>query len=69
MTDANAIREFSESLVAAMMFSNLQTPMDCERAAEHVAEAIRIAIRRGKFGTKEAEHLRQRWNLVEAERV
>ena len=65
--EPDPIRRTAFGLVAAMAFTQPQTPQEVDDCAEHVVYAINLALERGKFGDAEAELVRGRWcAMVEA---
>lgn len=67
LPEEHPVRRTAFGLVAAIVFSNPQTPQEVADCAEHVEYAIRLALKRGKFDEEEAELVRGRWKaMVEA---
>ena len=59
--EPDAIKRTAFGLVAATVFTGPRTPQEVADCAEHVEYAVRLALKRGKFGDEEAELVRGRW--------
>ncbi|HUU59969.1 MAG TPA: hypothetical protein VMZ50_10520 [Phycisphaerae bacterium] len=64
MNEPDAVKRTAYGLVAATVFTGPQTPQEVDGCAEHVEYAVRLALKRGRFGDAEAELVRGRWNAM-----